>query len=180
MFQLTLDEAELSRSQFATLKTGRGQNIKYRPYASTEHGAIPPANILNSPRAVAMGVYVVRTFVRLRELLAPNAALARKLDELERKYQHHDDAILSAIRELMNPPEPKHRPSDLLQIQGRRADGTAGPCGFCASRWIGVLDHHSRTGRLWGPGDERFHGTKVFGGSRGASPALTNVVLWLL
>ena len=113
MFQLTFDEAELSRSQFATLKTGRGENIKYRPYAFTEHGAIQAANILNSPRAVAMGVYVVRAFVRLRELLASNTSLARKLDELERKYQHHDDAIkaiLSAIRELMDAPEPKRRP----------------------------------------------------------------------
>ena len=113
VFQLTLEEAELSRSQFATLKSGRGQNIKYRPYAFTEHGAIQAANVLNSPRAIAMGVYVVRAFVRLRGLLASNAALARKLDELERKYQHHDDAIkaiLSAIRELMNPPEPKRRP----------------------------------------------------------------------
>jgi len=60
-----------------------------------------------------MSVFVVRAFVRLRELLASNATLARKLDELERKYQHHDEAItaiLSAIRELMNPPEPKRRP----------------------------------------------------------------------
>lgn len=113
VFQLTLEEAELSRSQFATLNSGRGQNIKYRPYAFTEHGAIQAANVLNSPRAIAMGVYVVRAFVRLRGLLASNAALARKLDELERKYQHHDDAIkaiLSAIRELMNPPPPKRRP----------------------------------------------------------------------
>jgi hypothetical protein len=113
VFQLTPEEAKRSRSQFATLKTGRGQNIKYRPYAFTEHGAIQAANVLNSPRAIAMGVYVVRAFVRLRDLLASNTALARKLDELERKYQHHDDAIkaiLSAIRELMNPPEPKRRP----------------------------------------------------------------------
>jgi len=113
VFQLTLEETERSRSQFATLKAGRGQNVKYRPYAFTEHGAIQAANVLNSPRAVEMGVYVVRAFVRLRVLLASNTALARKLDELERKYQHHDDAIkaiLSAIRELTNPPAPKRRP----------------------------------------------------------------------
>ena len=70
------------------------------------------ATILNSPRAVEMSVFVVRAFVRLRELLASNTALARKLDELERKYQHHDEAItaiLSAIRELTNPPPPKRR-----------------------------------------------------------------------
>lgn len=62
MFQLTPEEAELSRSQFATLKPGRGQNIKYRPYAFTEHCAIQAANVLSVPRAVEMGVFVVRAF----------------------------------------------------------------------------------------------------------------------
>jgi hypothetical protein len=55
MFQLTAEEADRSRSQIATLKNGRGQNIKYRPYVFTEHGAIQAANVLNSPRAIAMG-----------------------------------------------------------------------------------------------------------------------------
>jgi len=113
MFQLTAEEAQRSRSQIATLKSGRGQNIKYRPNAFTEHGAIQAANVLNSARAIAMGVYVVRAFVQLRELLASNTALARKLNELEGKLKNHDEtitAILSAIRELMNPPLPKRRP----------------------------------------------------------------------
>jgi KaiC/GvpD/RAD55 family RecA-like ATPase len=113
MFQLTPEEAELSRSQFATLKPGRGQNIKYRPYAFTEHGAIQAANVLSSPRAIEMGVFVVRAFVKLREMLASNKELAQKVDELERKLQTHDRAIvdiLKAIRELMNPPTPARRP----------------------------------------------------------------------
>jgi ORF6N domain len=112
MFQLTAEESERSRSQIATLNGGRGQNIKYRPYAFTEHGAIQAANVLNSSRATAMGVYVVRAFVRLRELLASNRTLAQKLNELEHKLTNHDEAItaiLSAIRELMNPPAPKGR-----------------------------------------------------------------------
>ena len=112
MFQLTAEEAERSRSQIATLNSGRGQNIKYRPYAFTEHGAIQVANVLNSPRAIAMGVYVVRAFVHLRNLLASNKALAQKLNDLEHKLRNHDEAIaaiLSAIRELMNPPPPKRR-----------------------------------------------------------------------
>jgi hypothetical protein len=70
------------------------------------------ATVLNSPRAVEMSVYVVRAFVQLRELLASNTALARKLNELEGKLKNHDEAIaaiLSAIRELMNPPPPKRR-----------------------------------------------------------------------
>jgi len=78
-----------------------------------EHGAIMAATILSRPRAVEMRVYVVRAFVHLRELLDSNTAPARKLYELEGEYQHHDEAvaaILSAIRELTNPPAPKRRP----------------------------------------------------------------------
>jgi ORF6N domain len=119
MFQLTAAEAELSRSQIATLNGGRGHNIKYLPHAFTEHGAIQAANVLNSPRAVAMGVYVVRAFVHLRELLSSNRELARRFAQLEtrldKKLTEHDraiGAILSAIRELMHPkaPVPKRRP----------------------------------------------------------------------
>jgi hypothetical protein len=112
MFQITPEETQLSRSQFVTLNPGRGQNIKYLPYAFTEHGAIQGANILNSPRAVEMGVYVVRAFVKLREVFASNKDLAQKLDLLERKLQTHDQAIvdiLDAIRQLMNPSPPKRR-----------------------------------------------------------------------
>ena len=113
LFRLRSDEVEaLNRSHFAT-GSQKHRDPRFPPYALTEHGAIMAATVLNSPRAVEMSVYVVRAFVRLRELLASNTALARKLDELERKYQYHDDAIkaiLSAIRELMNPPQPKRRP----------------------------------------------------------------------
>jgi ATP-dependent Clp protease ATP-binding subunit ClpA len=110
VFRLTLDEDELLRSQIVTLKSGRGEHRKYAPYAFTEHGAIMAATVLNSGRAVEMSVYVVRAFVQLRELLASNAELARRLDELEarieKKLVGHDQAIaavLSAIRELMKP-----------------------------------------------------------------------------
>jgi hypothetical protein len=113
MFRLSRTETEaLNRSQIVTGHQ-KHRDPRFPPYAFTEHGAIMAATILSSPRAVEMSLYVVRAFVRLRDLLASNTALARKLDELERKYQHHDDAIkaiLSAIRELMNPPQPKRRP----------------------------------------------------------------------
>jgi ORF6N domain len=113
MFRLTRAETEArNRSQIAT-GSQKHRDPRFPPFAFTEHGAIMAATIVNSPRAIEMSVFVVRAFVRLRELLASNATLARKLDELERKYQHHDEAItaiLSAIRELMNPPEPKRRP----------------------------------------------------------------------
>ncbi len=112
MFRLTRAETEaLNRSQIAT-GSQKHRDPRFPPYGFTEHGAIMAATILNSPRAVEMSLYVVRAFVRLRELLASNTALARKLNELEGKLKNHDEAIaaiLSAIRELMNPPAPKRR-----------------------------------------------------------------------
>lgn len=119
MFQLTAEEHEILRSHFATSKTtptGRGGR-RYLPYAFTEHGAIMAATILNSPRAVEMSVYVVRAFVKLRELLASNKDLARKLAELERslvaldlRAQHQFKEVYQAIRALMATPAPKRRP----------------------------------------------------------------------
>ncbi|HMH30249.1 MAG TPA: ORF6N domain-containing protein [Steroidobacteraceae bacterium] len=116
-FQPTTAETAASRSQSVSLKRGRGQNIKFLPYAFTEHGAIMAATILNSPRAVGMSIYVVRAFMQLRELISSNKDLARRLDQLEarieKKLVTHDDAIaamFSAIRQLMNPPSPKRRP----------------------------------------------------------------------
>ena len=113
MFQLTENEKESLRSQFVTLKTGRGQHRKYLPYVFTEHGAIMAATILNSPRAVEMSVFIVRAFVQLREMLSSNAELAAKLLELERKVSSHDQAIaglIDAIRQLMMPATGKSRP----------------------------------------------------------------------
>ncbi len=77
------------------------------PYAFTEHGAIMLAAVLNTPRAIEVSVFVVRAFVRLREILAKHKALANKLAELESKIETHDEAIrslVSAIRQLMSPP----------------------------------------------------------------------------
>lgn len=117
MFQLSAEEAAALRSQTVTSKASAGRGgRRYLPFAFTEHGAIQAANVLNSARAIEMSVYVVRAFVQLRELLASNAELARRLDELEarieKKLTRHDEAIaamLSAIRQLMNPPAGKRR-----------------------------------------------------------------------
>lgn len=92
-------------SQIATSKIGRGGHRK-PPWAFTEHGTIQAANVLNSARAIEVGVHVVRAFVRLRELLATNEDLARQLEALERKYQGHDKtiaAMLATLRQLLNP-----------------------------------------------------------------------------
>jgi hypothetical protein len=109
MFRLSEREAGSLRSQFATLKNGHhGQHRKYLPYAFTEHGAIQAANVVNSSRAVLMGIHVVRAFVQLRAVLASNKELAQKLMELERQVDSHDSVIvgiLNKIRELTNVPE---------------------------------------------------------------------------
>jgi len=110
MFRLTRSDAASlvrSRSQPVTLK--RGQNIKYIPYAFTEHGAIMAANVLNSQRAVQMSVFVVRAFVRLRQVIVTHKDLEANLKELERKFASQDGQIrtlFQAIRHLMAPLKP--------------------------------------------------------------------------
>jgi ORF6N domain len=114
MFQMTNQEVERLRSQIA-ISIGEMQHVgrggrRYLPHAFTEHGAIMAATILNTPRAIEVSVFVVRAFVRLREMVAANKELSKKLDELERRVSHHDEAITSivkAIRELAAPPESK-------------------------------------------------------------------------
>jgi hypothetical protein len=109
MFQLSPKEWDALRSQFATLESGRGRHRKYLPLAFTEHGAIMAATILKSPRATEISVFVVRAFLRLSRFLASNAELSERLDEVERKFAAHDQAIASlvnAIRKLMTSPEP--------------------------------------------------------------------------
>ena len=110
MFQLTDQEFRDLRSQFVTSSWG---GRRYAPYVFTEQGVAMLSSVLNSPRAIAVNIEIMRAFVRLREMIAGNKELARRLDELEarieRKLSTHDQAIagiLDAIRELMRPPEP--------------------------------------------------------------------------
>ena len=106
MFQLTEQEFDSLRSQFATSNIGRGGR-RYLPYAITEHGTIMAATILNSPRATEVSVYIVRAFVQLHNLVTTNQEIMRKLSELVRKVSSHDQAIaglINALSKLMNPP----------------------------------------------------------------------------
>ena len=119
MFQLTADEVDTMaglRSQFVTLK--RGKHIKYAPFAFTEHGAIMAANVLRSPQATQMSVFVVRAFVKMRSALTETGDLARKLADIEKKLtariDNCDRAIVDVLQEIMrmlNPPaEPPVEP----------------------------------------------------------------------
>jgi hypothetical protein len=122
MFTLSAEEFLALRSQFATSNgqsSGRGGR-RYAPRVFTEHGALMAATILNNPRAVEVSIYVVRAFVRLRELATTHQDLAERLDEIEAKTDHlsfkHDAfanvtrkqlaEVFDALRQLMTPPDP--------------------------------------------------------------------------
>ena len=120
VFQLTLEEATGLRSHIATSNLGRGGR-RYRPYAFTEHGAIMAASVLNSRRAIEVSVYVVRAFVKLREVLRTHKELARKIAELEKRIEGHDEeitALFEAIRQLMEPPDKPSKRIGFGRTQG--------------------------------------------------------------
>jgi len=95
------------RSQIVTLKKSRGKHIKYRPYAFTEHGILMLSSVLKSERAVQVNIQIMRTFVCLREILASNADLNRRLDDLERNYDEKFKIVFDAIRTLLAAPDKK-------------------------------------------------------------------------
>jgi len=106
MFQLNTEESATLRSQFVTLETGRGRHRKYLPYAFTEQGVAMLSSVLRSERAIQVNVEIMRTFVRLRMMAGAHADLARKVEELETRYDTRFKAVFDAIRKLMSPPSP--------------------------------------------------------------------------
>jgi hypothetical protein len=109
MFQLTREELEEWRSQFVTSNPGAKMGLRRPPYAFTEQGVAMLSSVLHSDRAVAVNVEIMRAFVRLREMLSSHAGLARRLDDLEKKYDSQFRAVFDAIRQLMIPPETPKR-----------------------------------------------------------------------
>lgn len=109
MFQLNYQQVAALRSQIVTLKRGRGQHRKYPPYVFTEQGVAMLSSVLNSERAIEVNIHIMRAFVKLREMIASNKELAKKLNELEKKYDAQFKIVFDAIRQLMTPPEPKHK-----------------------------------------------------------------------
>ncbi len=130
MFQLTHQEGKSwwtevmdrrLRSQNVTLK--RGQHMKYRPYAFTEHGILMLSSVLNSERAIQVNIAIMRAFVRLRQMLATNANLERRLNELERKYDSQFKVVFDAIRQLMASPEKQPKKIGFHSREKRAAYG---------------------------------------------------------
>jgi ORF6N domain len=161
-FQLTADEFEALRSQFAALNeaetavmsrsqsatasdrlqrmrlqfaTAYRRNIRYRLWAFTEHGALQIANVLQSDQAIAMSVYVIRAFIEQREKLAANAAILKRLAEIDKTLLEHDTALRDIYQKLLPllapPPEPQRkqigfhagplgRPLNIFEICGRK------------------------------------------------------------
>jgi len=110
MFVLTLGEYSSLRYQIGTMK--RGQHSKYLPYAFTEEGVAMLSGVLHSKQAVKVKIAIMRAFVRFREIFAAHKELARKLEDLERKYQGHDKeihAVFDAIRHLTGPEQSTKR-----------------------------------------------------------------------
>jgi hypothetical protein len=103
MFVLDPIEFQTWRSQFVTSNADR-KGLRYAPMAFTEHGILMLSSVLNSKRAIQVNIEIMRTFVRLRQMLASNAELSSKLAELEKKYDRQFKVVFDAIRQLMSPP----------------------------------------------------------------------------
>lgn len=107
MFRLSREEYHALRFQIGTLK--RGQHSKYLPRVFTQEGVAMLSGVLRSPRAVHANIAIMRAFVRLRQMLASHKDLARKLAQMERKYDAQFKVVFDAIRELMAPPPTKSK-----------------------------------------------------------------------
>jgi phage regulator Rha-like protein len=105
MFQLKEEEFENLRFHFGTSSQWGGR--RYAPYAFTEQGVAMLSSVLRSKRAIQVNIEIMRAFVRLRQILASNKELAKRLDELEKKYDAQFKIVFDAIRQLMAPPEPE-------------------------------------------------------------------------
>src|SRR5215211_6851919 len=109
MFQLSEKEVvELNRSQFVT-GSQKHRDPRSRPYAFTEQGVAMLSSVLRSKRAITVNIEIMRAFVKLRQMLASNAELSRRFDELESKYDKQFKVVFDAIRQLMLPPVPNRK-----------------------------------------------------------------------
>ena len=116
MFQLTLDEVDSLRSQNVILNVGkRGHNIKYLPFAFTQEGIAMLSSILRSPRAILVNIAIMRTFVKLRELMNSHRELAQKIESLERRYDGQFKVVFNSIRKIIDA-----QPKELVRVPASR------------------------------------------------------------
>ena len=107
MYVLNKQEVIYLRSQFVTSSWG---GSRYLPYAFTEHGILMLSSVLNSRRAVQVNIEIMRTFTKLRGMLAGHKELKRKIEEMEKKYDRQFRVVFDAIKKLLEPPEKKKNP----------------------------------------------------------------------
>jgi phage regulator Rha-like protein len=120
MFQLSPEEAAAMRSQSVTASK---RNVRYQPYAFTEHGVAMLSSVLHGDRAAQVNILIVRAFVKLRELLSNNKDLAHKLEAIERTQKEHGahiNAIWNAIQKLIEPPKKRQRPIGFVADSGKK------------------------------------------------------------
>lgn len=119
LFQLTSEEWKSLRSQFVTLENkGKGQYSKYLPYAFTQEGIAMLSSVLKSPRAIQVNIAIMRTFVKLRELMISHDDLSKKIETLESRYNAQFKVVFNSIRELINA-----KPRDLPRPATKRKIG---------------------------------------------------------
>lgn len=115
LFQLTPEEWKSLRSQFVTLENkGKGQYSKYLPYAFTQEGIAMLSSVLKSPRAIQVNIAIMRTFVKLRELMISHEDLSKKIETLESRYNAQFRVVFNSIREIINA-KPKELPSTITK-----------------------------------------------------------------
>jgi phage regulator Rha-like protein len=115
MFRLTKEDAEFSRFQIGTLK--RGQNIKYMPFAFTEHGILMLSSVLNSPRAIQVNIRIMRAFTRLREMALGYKDLKEKIEKMEAKYDGQFAVVFKTLKKMLE--LPKETPKKIGFVKGR-------------------------------------------------------------
>jgi hypothetical protein len=124
MFRLDTEETTRLRSQIV-ISNGRARGgRRHSPYVFTEQGVAMLSSVLRSPRAIQANIQIMRAFVRLRELMVTHAALMRKIDAMEKKYDSRFTAVFAAIRELMSPAEIRRRPIGFRTSSRRDGTGT--------------------------------------------------------
>ncbi|MCK9640388.1 MAG: ORF6N domain-containing protein [Prolixibacteraceae bacterium] len=107
MFELTLEENEILRSQFVTLK--RGQHSKYLPFAFTEQGVAMLSSVLNSERAIMVNIQIMRIYVRIREMMMLDKDILHRMESIERMLNRHDNQIVAVFEYLKKLEQTKHQ-----------------------------------------------------------------------